>query len=117
MAVRKLHQRRCVPCTGRTRPLTAAQAKALLADVPGWRLARGRLKRTVTFDDFLSAMEFVNEMAAVAEEEQHHPDFRVSWSRLDIEIRTHALDRGKGGLSENDFILAAKINQLLGERE
>ena len=113
MAARtKLSEKVCAPCTARTKPLTTERVGSLLRQVPGWRIARGRLKRTVRFEDFLTLMEFVNELADVAEEMGHHPDFKVSWSRLDLELFTHAIK----GLSENDFVLAAKINDLLGER-
>lgn len=113
MAPKKLSERKCVPCTSRTKPLTKARVAALRAEVPGWALTRsGRLHRTVRFEDFLSLIEFVNEMADLAEEQQHHPDFKVRWTRLDLEIYTHAVR----GLTENDFILAAKIDDLLGER-
>jgi 4a-hydroxytetrahydrobiopterin dehydratase len=112
MAARKnLADAECVPCTARTRPLSPARAKLLLEEIPGWSLVRGHLRRTVRFEDFPSLMEFVNDMAELAEEEGHHPDFKVSWARLDLELFTHAI----GGLSRNDFILAAKINVLLGE--
>ena len=113
MATRtKLSEKVCKPCTAKTPPLAAERAASLLAQVPGWRIVRGRLRRTVRFEDFLTLMEFVNELAGVAEEMGHHPDFKVSWSRLDLELFTHAIK----GLSENDFVLAAKINELLGER-
>ncbi len=107
----RLGKKRCKPCEGGTRPLGAARAQKLLAEVPGWRLKGDRIKRSVQFDDFLTLMEFVNDMARCAEEQGHHPDFRVRYARLDIELTTHAI----GGLSENDFILAAKIDELLGE--
>lgn len=110
---KRLAERTCKPCTSRTKPLGARQAAALLAQVPGWKIARpGRLRRTVRFEDFLTLIEFVNELADLAEEQAHHPDFRVRYGRLDLELSTHAI----GGLSENDFVLAAKINDLLGER-
>ena len=112
MPTKSLSERKCVPCTARTKPLSKERAAALLARVPGWRLVRGTLRRTVRFDDFLSLIEFVNEMADLAEEQAHHPDFRVRWTRLDLEISTHAVK----GLTDNDFILAAKIDALLGER-
>ena len=113
MATTKLSDRTCVPCTARTKPLPNERAVALLPRVPGWTLARnGRLRRTVRFEDFISLIEFVNELADLAEEQAHHPDFKVHWTRLDIELFTHAIR----GLTENDFILAAKIDDLLGER-
>lgn len=76
----------------------------------GWMLIDGgrMLARTWNFKDFVKTMAFVNKVAAIAEEEQHHPDMTISYSTLSIELMTHAID----GLSENDFILAAKIDQL-----
>lgn len=113
MAARtRLADSHCVPCTSRTRPLTAEAARTLAKRVPGWRISRGKLKRSVRFEDFVTLIEFVNELADLAEEEGHHPDFKVSWSRLDLELHTHVAR----GLTRNDFILAAKIDDLLGER-
>ncbi len=109
----KLDDRTCTPCTSRTKRVPDDRARRLLAEIPGWTLARGvRLRRTVRFEDFTTLMAFVNDLAVLAEEQAHHPDFRVRYSRLDLELSTHAID----GLSDNDFILAAKINGLLGER-
>lgn len=113
MAARtRLAESHCVPCTSRTKPLPAERAQALARRVPNWRIARGKLRRTVVFEDFVTLIEFVNELADLAEEEGHHPDFKVSWSRLDLELHTHVA----GGLTRNDFVLAAKIDDLLGER-
>lgn len=99
----------CVPCEGGVPRLTAAEITGRLPLVPGWRLAPGdKLARRFAFPDFVSLMAFVNAMAELAESEGHHPDFSVHYSRLDVEIWTHAVN----GLSENDFILAAKIDRL-----
>jgi 4a-hydroxytetrahydrobiopterin dehydratase len=84
----------------------------LLAQVPGWQTADGdgKLQRRFLFDYFRSAMQFLNKVAEVAEAENHHPDFCLHDYRVvDVTLSTHAI----GGLSENDFILAAKINQLV----
>ena len=89
--------------------LSVARAKALLRDVPGWKLRGGHLVRTAVFEDFLTLMDFVNDMAQIAEEEGHHPDFSVHYNKLDIEIWTHVVD----GLSVGDFNLAAKLSVLL----
>ena len=105
----KLARKRCKPCEGGMPPLGKTRAEALLTQVPGWRLRTAKLTRTVRFEDFLTLMEFVNDLAQLAEEQGHHPDFRVRYSRLDLELTTHAI----GGLSENDFILAAKIDELV----
>ena len=84
------------------------RANPELLHVPVWSSAGDRLKRTFVFHDFADAMRFVNKMAAVAEAEQHHPDFAVHYREVAVTIWTHAV----GGLSENDFILAAKIDAL-----
>ena len=110
-----LTQRRCVPCEAGTPPLDEATTRLLLAEVPGWTLSGEpakppRLTRKLEFDDFLAAMAFVNKMAAIAEEEGHHPDFSVHYNRVDVAIWTHTVK----GLSENDFILAAKLDAALG---
>ena len=106
-----LATRHCVPCEGGTKPMTRSQAEAYLAQVPGWSLVEGeplKIARAMKFKDFAQAMAFVNHIAERAEAEGHHPDFCVSWNRVRLELFTHAI----GGLSENDFIMAAKINEL-----
>jgi 4a-hydroxytetrahydrobiopterin dehydratase len=108
-----LKEKRCVPCEGGTPPLDEAAIGKLLGQVPGWAVApeagQPRLRKGFKFVDFLAAMAFVDKMAAVAEEEAHHPDFCVHYSQVDVTLWTHAV----GGLSENDFILAAKIDAIL----
>jgi 4a-hydroxytetrahydrobiopterin dehydratase len=103
--------RHCVPCEGGTPPMGREQAEALLAQVPGWQLVEGeplKITRSIKLKDFAQAMAFVNSVAQLAAAEGHHPDFCVSWNRVRLELFTHAI----GGLSENDFIMAAKINEL-----
>lgn len=97
-----------MPCEGGVPKLTRDDAEAFLGDVRGWKLDGDRIRKTLTFADFREAMAFVNRMADAAEAEGHHPDFCVHWNRVDITIWTHAIN----GLSENDFILAAKIDRL-----
>jgi 4a-hydroxytetrahydrobiopterin dehydratase len=111
-----LLQRRCVPCEAGTPPLTPEQAEALLAQISSrWKLAADArsLERRVVFRDFRSAMDFLNQLADLAEEEGHHPDFCCSYRTVDLRLTTHAIQ----GLSENDFILAAKIDALLRRRQ
>jgi 4a-hydroxytetrahydrobiopterin dehydratase len=106
-----LAAKHCVPCDTATPPMSRSDAETLLAQVDGWKMVDGeplKLAREMKFKDFAQAMAFVNKMATIAEEEGHHPDFCVSWNRVKIELVTHNI----GGLSENDFILAAKINEL-----
>lgn len=106
-----LAKKKCKPCEGGVPPLTPEASKELLKQLkPEWMLIDGgrMLATTYTFRDFVETINFVNKIAAVAEEEQHHPDLTVSYNNLGIELSTHAI----GGLSENDFILAAKIDEL-----
>lgn len=101
----------CVPCRGGVPPLPEAKARELLAATPGWSLeeAGTRLQRRFEFQDFRAAMEFVNRVADIAEEQGHHPDIAIHWNKVDLVLWTHKI----GGLHENDFILAAKIDRLL----
>jgi len=103
----------CVPCRGGIPPLTEAEARAFLSRTPGWSLAENgtRLQRQFEFRDFVAAMGFVNRVADIAEHEGHHPDIAIHWNKVDLVLWTHKI----GGLHENDFILAAKINRLLEE--
>ena len=104
-----LAQRRCVPCNAETPRLTDAQVAPLLAELPGWRLSpEGKLAKEFRFDGFLPGVRLIDRIAEVAEAEGHHPDLRLTWGSLTVEAITHAIQ----GLSENDFILAAKIEAL-----
>jgi len=105
----ELRTKRCVPCEGGVPPLTEEEQRALLPQVPGWKVEDGRLVKTFVFESFPRAIAFVNRMADLAEEEGHHPDFSVHYREVKVSLWTHAI----GGLSENDFILAAKIDALL----
>ena len=103
--------RRCRPCEGGVAPLAPDAVAPLLAAIPAWRVTHGgtHLRRDLAFPDFRTAIKFVNNVAALAEREGHHPDLHVEqYRRVWIEITTHAI----GGLSENDMILAAKIDQI-----
>lgn len=104
--------RKCKPCEGSVEPLPADAAQKLLEDLPGWELAEGKaIRRRLTCKDFMEAVGLIRKIAAIAEAEGHHPDMHLTgYRRLAIELSTHAI----GGLSENDFIVAAKINELLG---
>jgi pterin-4a-carbinolamine dehydratase/catechol 2,3-dioxygenase-like lactoylglutathione lyase family enzyme len=105
---RSLAERSCVPCHGGTPPLTAEQARALLDQLPGWRIQDGKLARAFAAADMVAAADLVARIAAIAEAEGHHPDLRVTWRGVDVSIWTHAIN----ALSENDFVLAAKIDRL-----
>jgi 4a-hydroxytetrahydrobiopterin dehydratase len=107
----KLASKSCVPCRGGVPPLSEAEAARHLEGTPGWRLEERstRLARRFEFEDFVGAMKFVNRVADLAEEQSHHPDIAIHWNRVDLLLWTHKI----GGLHENDFILAAKIDRLL----
>ncbi len=101
----------CVPCEGGTAPLSLDEAAGYMDAVRGWKLVEGeppKITRSLKFKDFAQALAFVNEIATIAEAERHHPDICISWNRVQLELVTHAI----GGLSMNDFIMAAKINEL-----
>jgi len=103
-----LRDRKCVPCEGGVDPLSKKETRRLLGQIDGWSERRKKIQKTRTFADFRGAMAFVGRVADLAEDEGHHPDFCVHYNRVDLTIWTHAI----GGLSENDFILAAKIDAL-----
>jgi 4a-hydroxytetrahydrobiopterin dehydratase len=105
--VADLTQKHCVPCEAGTPPLTGEQAEAMMAQVPGWTLEDNTLSRSFKFRDFKEAMAFVNRIADLAEEEGHHPDIHIFWNKVRLDLTTHAIH----GLSENDFIMAAKIGE------
>jgi 4a-hydroxytetrahydrobiopterin dehydratase len=109
----RLAAKSCVPCRGGVPPLSASEVEPLLRQTPGWTLADGgaRLRRGFEFRDFVEAMRFVNRVADLAEEQGHHPDIAIHWNRVDLTLWTHKI----GGLHQNDFILAARINRLLEE--
>lgn len=107
----QLAKKKCIPCEGAVLPLTPAQAGELMKELdPEWALIDEAhlLARSLHFKDFKETIAFVNKVAAIAEEEQHHPDLTISYGDVGIELTTHAIH----GLSENDFIVAAKIDML-----
>jgi 4a-hydroxytetrahydrobiopterin dehydratase len=107
----ELAKRKCAPCRGDTPKVTGDALAALVAELGSdWDASGERLRKTFRFPDFASALAFVNRVGEVAEREQHHPDIHLAWGRVGLEIWTHAI----GGLSENDFVLAAKIEELSG---
>jgi 4a-hydroxytetrahydrobiopterin dehydratase len=106
-----LAAKKCVPCEGGTAPLTEAQASALRAELhPDWKLGAGAksLERALKFKDFYRTMSFVNALAHIANVEDHHPDLEVGYNYCNVTFSTHSI----GGLSENDFICAAKLDRL-----
>ncbi|HEX7042308.1 MAG TPA: 4a-hydroxytetrahydrobiopterin dehydratase [Patescibacteria group bacterium] len=106
-----LTQKHCVPCEGGTPPLTNEEEDKLMSQINDWILIRDgnhKLRKQFKFQNFLEAVSFVNKIAKVAESEGHHPDIYIFYNKVQIDLFTHAV----GGLSENDFIMAAKINKL-----
>lgn len=103
-----LTQKKCVPCEIGTMPLEQSKINELLEQIRSWTLKDKHLFKKFKFKNFVEAMKFVNAVAEIAEMEGHHPDFSVHYNKVEIEIWTHAIS----GLSENDFILAAKIDKI-----
>jgi 4a-hydroxytetrahydrobiopterin dehydratase len=105
-----LKDKKCIPCSTYIPPLPIEEKKKNLETLgPEWKLTHddSRLERNIKFKNFKRALEFTNEVGRIAEEEKHHPEIRVGWGHCDIEIWTHT----NNNLVENDFILAAKINE------
>ena len=111
MGSEELTQRRCKPCEKGAPPLPPGEVTRLHQQVSGWELIENQLiKKTVKCNDFLHAVSLIQKIAPIAEADDHHPDLHLTgYRRLTIELSTHAI----GGLSENDFILAAKIDRVL----
>ena len=104
-----LADKQCVPCRGGVQPLKGNELKQLHSNVPEWTVTNERqLRRDFRFPDFKQALDFVNRVGAVAEEQGHHPDVLLAWGKADITLWTHKID----GLTESDFIMAAKIDRL-----
>jgi 4a-hydroxytetrahydrobiopterin dehydratase len=105
----QLAAKTCVPCKGGVPPLKGSELHALEGQVDGWKVINEHhLVKTYTFPDFVRALAFVNRVGDLAEEQGHHPDIFLTWGKVEIKIWTHKID----GLTESDFILAAKIDQL-----
>ena len=106
----ELAKKQCVPCRGGVPPLSKEKANELLEQFDGWTIEGGHhLNREFTFPDFAQALAFVNRVGAIAEEQGHHPDLYLAWGKVRVEIWTHKID----GLTESDFILAAKIDEIV----
>ncbi len=106
----KLHKKKCLACTTGTPPLSAQESNELLGQLhANWQLStNGHLICHFGFNDFISALHFTNQVGIIAEAEGHHPNILLTWGNCQVEIWTHKID----GLSESDFVLAAKIDQL-----
>lgn len=103
-----LVRKKCAPCEGGVAPLTPEQIRPMLKGLPGWSLDGRAITRTYKFANYHETMAFVNAAAWVSHREDHHPDLLVSWGECRVSYWTHAI----GGLSENDFICAAKLDAL-----
>jgi 4a-hydroxytetrahydrobiopterin dehydratase len=108
-----LASRTCIPCRGGVPPLTPAETEPLLAKLgDGWTVVDGHhLAREYKFKNFLEALGFTNRVGAIAEEQGHHPNIELTWGRVGLTIWTHVID----GLTESDFVLAAKVDRALDE--
>jgi len=107
----ELKNKHCVPCEGGEPPLTKVEEDRYIRDLEKWKLDRDgvhTIERNFKFKNFNESMEFVNKVADLAEDEGHHPDIKISWNKVELKLTTHAID----GLSENDFIMATKINGI-----
>lgn len=113
MSDEELAGKHCVPCEGGVPPLDSEEVEELLTEVEGWQLLDQdppKIKKELKLKDFEEAMEFVNQVSELAEKEGHHPDIEISYNVVTLQLYTHAIN----GLHQNDFILAAKIDDLRG---
>lgn len=106
----KLTEKKCTPCQGGIPPLTPEQSEKYLVEAPDWKLMDNatKLKRTFLFHNFLEALGFAQKVGKLCEAEGHHPDITIGWGYCKVEFQTHKIN----GLHENDFIMAAKVNEL-----
>ncbi len=105
----ELFERQCIPCRGGVPPLKGEEINRLLSQLDGWKVVdEHRLQKGYKFKDFRAALDFVNRIGELAEEQGHHPDICFGWGQADVTIWTHKID----GLTESDFVLAAKIDKL-----
>jgi len=106
----ELAERQCVPCRGGVPPMKGEQIEEMSSQLPEWQVVNEHhLLRQYRFQDFRESLDFVNRVGELAEEQGHHPDICFGWGKADITIWTHKID----GLTESDFVLAAKIDKLL----
>jgi len=104
----KLAARNCQRIIAGSTPLAAEQVKSFLAEIPQWTLKGDAIEREFNFKDFQQSMDFANRVAKTAQQQDHHPDILISYARVGVTLSTHKVH----GLTENDFILAAKIDLL-----
>ena len=108
MTVCDLSKGKCKPCEGGVPPLNETEIQANLAQLSGWQVVKGELVKSYSFKNYYETMAFVNAAAWVSHREDHHPDIEVGYNQCRVRYITHAI----GGLSENDFICAAKVDAL-----
>ena len=109
----KLSEQNSKPVTAETAHLSSKELEALLQQAPAWSLGDKEIVRDFRFKDFREAMKFVNEVATIANEQDHHPDIFISYNKVRVAVSTHKIR----GLSMNDFIVAAKIDELAGRKQ
>jgi len=103
-----LAEKTCIPCRGGVPPLNVEQIRPLASQVKNWNVVNNHhIEKEFTFSDFKTALDFVNKVGAIAEEQGHHPDIYLAWGKAQVKIWTHKIN----GLTESDFILAAKIDR------
>ncbi len=105
-----LAEAKCEACTSATKPMSAEEAAQMGKQIPDWTVSDKQIERTFAFSDFIEAVRFGDRVAEIAEQENHHPEMHISWGALRVELSTHKI----GGLSKNDFIVAAKIDSIYG---
>jgi 4a-hydroxytetrahydrobiopterin dehydratase len=109
MSISDLARKTCVPCEGGVPPLKGDELKEYEQQLPGWQVVEGHhIVRDFNFPDFKSALAFVNQVGDIAEAEGHHPEIKFTWGKARVSIWTHKVN----GLTESDFILAAKISKI-----
>ena len=104
----ELARKKCKPCEGGVKPFKPEELKPLLKGLTGWAVEGGKLTKSYSFKNYYETMAFVNATAWISHREDHHPDLQVGYNKCRVEYVTHAI----GGLSENDFICAAKCDAL-----
>jgi 4a-hydroxytetrahydrobiopterin dehydratase len=108
MEARMLADSNCAPVDKSSHPITVEEARKLMEEVPGWEMKDSAITREFKYKNFSEAMRFVNRVADLAEGQDHHPDIHISYNKVRLDLSTHKI----GGLSMNDFIMAAKVNRL-----
>ncbi len=110
--VTELANKECVPCRGGTPPLSGDEVSHLLRELDGWTVEQEyHLTRTYKLPDFAKSLAFVNRIGAIAEQQNHHPDIYLAWGKVRVEVWTHKIK----GLTESDFIFAAKVDAAFAE--